>query len=374
MKGLHYYINYFLAIATLLCGIAAPYAALGQRDNLFDAYNAVKNASVVLPGEDIDEKISKNFFLKADVSKTECFVGEMVMATFKAYSRLDATSEVLSRPSFTGFSVMEMVDVYSSQPDVEQYEGQYYFVHLIRKVQLFALQPGVFTLEPAEVRSTIHLRTPAEASLSPDVIRSGGRQRQHELEKRIISKTPPVVIRVKSLPEQGRPADFSGAVGDFHLELNTRDSVIHSGEPAKIRLSILGTGNLPIVTDPEVRWPADARASLPVVRENLNKYAYPLGGSKVFEYSLQVQDTGYYRVAPAVLNYFDPADSSYKTTASDSLFFTVQPAVLRPVTDPRQPPARGTGPFPWVYVVSGAAALVLGIWFALRINKSKRKV
>lgn len=366
MKGLRYYTSCVFAVAALLCEVTVPVAALGQRDNLFDAYNAVKNESVVLPGEDIDEKISKNFFLKAEVSKTECFVGEMVMATFKAYSRLDATSEVLARPSFSGFSVMEMVDVYSSQPDVEQYKGQYYFVHLIRKVQLFALQPGSFTLDPAEVRSVIHLRKASESSLSEDVIRSGGRQRQYELERQIISKTPAVTILVKSLPEQGRPVDFSGAVGSFHLELKTRDSVIHSGEPARIRLSIIGTGNLPIITDPDIQWPVHTRAPLPVVRENLNKYAYPLSGSKVFEYNLQVSDTGHYEVPPAVLSYFDPADASYKIAASDSLHFMVQPAETKPARILRKPFSGESGSFAWEYVLAGGVVLALGIWLILR--------
>ncbi len=350
-----------------------PDSAQAQRDNLFDAYNAVKNASVVLPGEDIDEKIKKNFFLKAEVSKTECFVGEMVMATFKAYSRLDASSEVLSRPSFSGFSVMEMVDVYSSQPDVEKYNGEYYFVHLIRKVQLFALQPGTFTLEPAEVQSIIHLRKAAESSLSQDVIRSSGRQRQHELDRRITSTTPSVTIRVKSLPAHDRPADFSGAVGGFHLELKTRDSVIHAGEPAKIRLSIVGTGNLPIVTDPEIHWPENVSASLPVVRENLNKYVYPLSGSKVFEYNVQVSDTGHYELQPVTLSYFDPSDASYKTAGSDSLRFTVRPQEAKPAAAVNRLPKRGNGSLPWEYLLPGSAVLALGLWLGLRKRRPEKK-
>lgn len=374
MKGVSYHIYRIVAAMALLWGAMAPGAAFGQEDNPIDAYNSVKNASVVLPGENIDEKISKNFFLKAEVSKTECFVGEMVMATFKAYSRLDASSEVLSRPSFSGFSVMEMVDVYSSQPDVEKYDGQYYFVHLIRKVQLFALQPGTFTLEPAEVQSVIHLRRASEPSLAEDVIRSRGRQRQYEMDRRVTSKTPPVTIHVKSLPEKDRPEDFAGAVGDFHIELSSRDSVIHSGEGAKIRLSIVGTGNLPIVTDPEVQWPENITASLPVVRENLNKYAYPLSGSKVFEYNVRAPDTGLYIIPHVSLSYFDPSEASYKRTESDSIHFIVQARNTEPVPTVAIPLRRGDGSLPWAYLLPGAALLLaIGIWFMLRKKKAAKK-
>ena len=38
---------------------------------------------VVRPGENVDDKIRKNFFIKVDVSKTECYLGEPIVATYK---------------------------------------------------------------------------------------------------------------------------------------------------------------------------------------------------------------------------------------------------------------------------------------------------
>ncbi|MBL0134686.1 MAG: BatD family protein [Chitinophagaceae bacterium] len=76
-------------------------------------------------------------------------MGEGVMVTYKFYSRINTTSQVLKRPSLTGFSVVEMVDAYESKPDIEIYNGQRYYVNLVRKVQLFPLQAGKFELEPA---------------------------------------------------------------------------------------------------------------------------------------------------------------------------------------------------------------------------------
>ncbi len=118
--------------------------------------NEVENQSELKPGENIDEKNKKQFFLKAEVSKSECYVGEPIMAQFKVYSRLDANSQVTKRPSLTGFSVIEMVDAYSNLPVIEKLNGKYFYVHLIRKVQLIPLQPGTFDLEPAEVESIIY--------------------------------------------------------------------------------------------------------------------------------------------------------------------------------------------------------------------------
>jgi len=112
--------------------------------------------SELQPGESINDKIKKNFFLRVEPSKTTCYVGEPLMVVYKAYSRLNANSQIAKRPSLTGFSVMEMVDAYDGKPEIEKYNGRYYYTNLIRKVQLFPLQEGSYTLDPAEIETVIH--------------------------------------------------------------------------------------------------------------------------------------------------------------------------------------------------------------------------
>src|SRR4051812_4023844 len=129
----------------------ALFAQPRMRHNPFYPTDEVEDQSEIHPGETIDEKLKKNFFLLAEVNKTTCYVGENLMATFKAYSRLNANSRVVKRPSLTGFSVLEMVDAYNNEPSVEKWKGKPYFAHLIRKVQLFPLQAGTYQLDPAEI-------------------------------------------------------------------------------------------------------------------------------------------------------------------------------------------------------------------------------
>src|SRR5258708_12382243 len=54
---------------------------------------------VLRPGENVKEKIRKNLFLKVQVDKTSCYVGEPIVATYKLYSRLTSQSRVTNRPS-----------------------------------------------------------------------------------------------------------------------------------------------------------------------------------------------------------------------------------------------------------------------------------
>jgi hypothetical protein len=294
----------FLFIAFSIVSVTLNAQGPGYK-KILDFQNPVADQSEIKKGENIDEKIKKNFFLKADVTATNCYVGEPVMATFKAYSRLNANSRVVKRPALTGFSVLEMVDAYNNEPEVEMVSGKAFNSHLIRKVQLFPLQEGKFSLEPAEVESQIFLRNPG-------------------MVKHLTLETPPIMITVKALPVKNQPDSFSGAVGDFSIELQMKDTDLNQYDPATVRLVIKGTGNLPLITDPEITWPKGAVVSAPKVTENVNKYVFPLSGSKVFEYTLESHEPGEYVIAAIHFSYFDPASATYKTALTQQVKFTVK--------------------------------------------------
>ena len=314
--------NAFLIFFMLMNSYSNNLLAQNERNN-----GMVEDNSELNPGENADEKIRRNFFLKAEVTKTECYVGEPLMAVFKAYSRLDANSQVLKRPSLSGFSVIEMVDAYNNRPEVERYNGQNYFVHLIRKVQLFPLQPGSFTIEPAEVESVIHLRK-STRSKSIRNIRDLFRRNANDpaLDRQMVFETPPVNIHVNALPQKDQPEDYSGAVGDFVVHLQMIDTSFSARDPSIVKLIISGTGNFPLVTEPHVTWPSSAEISGPTVSEQVNKYVFPLSGIKTYQFTIEHRDTGEFKIPQVRFSYFDPASKSYKVAQSKELHYTVSPA------------------------------------------------
>jgi hypothetical protein len=281
----------------------------------------IEEESELWPGEDIGAKIRKKFFLRIEANKTSCYIGEPLMVVYKAYSRLNVNSQVVKRPSLTGFSVLEMVDAYDGRPEIEKLDGIAYYVNIIRKVQLFPLQEGNFVLDPAEIESVIHFvkldEIPAKKNIPGRRFQSIGTGRT-PLDYRTILRSEPLAITVKPFPEE-QPKDFSGAVGRFSLALRTPANTIHKGDLVKIQLVITGSGNISLLTPPDIQWPAGVDTADPVVKESFNKYIYPLAGSKTFEYSFAAPDTGTYIIPPAYLTYFDPVRKAYQTVASDSV-------------------------------------------------------
>src|SRR5207342_1264390 len=111
---------------------------------------------VVRPGENVSDKIRKNFFIKVEVSKTDCYLGEPIVATYKLYARLRSDSRVTRHPSLNGFSVYDMIDPTDDRVSVEKVNGKNFSVHIIRKSQLIPLQAGDVTLDPVELDNNIY--------------------------------------------------------------------------------------------------------------------------------------------------------------------------------------------------------------------------
>jgi hypothetical protein len=359
-----------LLILLMLCVVALNRAdAQGRLQSNRDF--GVIDQSEVRPGENIDQKIRKNFFLRAEVSKERCFAGENIMATVKAYSRLEANSQVLKRPSLSGFSVMEMVDAYSNQPDIEKFNGNYYYVHLIRKVQLFPIQAGDFEIEPAEVESIIQLRNAENTNRISNFFRR--RHDDPELRKQITVRSPELKVHVDPLPVEGQPEDFAGAVGNFTVQLILEDTAADLHEPVNVKLMIGGSGNFPLITDPTIAWPQGVQVSRPIVTENTNKYNFPLSGFKTFEYTLSNNRAGVFTIPPVKFSYFDPTAKAYKTVETYPVSYTVSPNE-RKAGGNQQKIVTNTKPPPLQFYYFGViAVIIVGVIIFLAVKKPRQK-
>ena len=115
----------------------------------------INEDSYLAPGEDAYAKIRRNLFMKVLVDKKACFVGEPVTAIFKLYSRLDSKSDIVKNPGFYGFTVQDMINLDNKQTTNEMINGKEFDVHIVRKVQLYPLQAGLFNIDAMEVKNKV---------------------------------------------------------------------------------------------------------------------------------------------------------------------------------------------------------------------------
>ncbi len=339
---------------------------------------------ILKPGENVKEKINKNLFVKVQVDRNTCYVGEPIVAAYKLYSRVNAESRVTKRPSLNGFSVYDMIDPSMDAVSVEKVNGKPFTVHTIRKTQLIPLQAGSIDLDPVEVENTVHF---VKVGSQPSMRHSGDRLRDlldqlseegnfgPEVDENVTLDTKPLTITVKPLPESGRPANFNGAVGDFSIEASLTNPRVAVQDEATLHVVVKGKGNLPIITAPAVDWPRGIDAYDPRAKEDIDKTVVPMSGSKSFDYIFTARDSGHYTIPAINFSYFDPASQTYKSANSGPLELQVTPTAKRPpgyMDSPAAAPAGWMEGF-FTNVVEMVAAILfcLALWFGWRRMKRK---
>jgi hypothetical protein len=276
---------------------------------------------ILRPGENVNEKIRKNMFVKVQVSKTSCFVGESIVATYKLYSRLQSESRVTRHPSLNGFSVHDMIDPTSDVSFIESVNGKPFTVHIIRKAQLIPLQAGTVDLDPVEVENTVHFvkgNGPVKRRNSNPLQElfdrfSGDEEAGERVDQHVVLDSKPVAIDVKGLPLENRPESFNGAVGQFTMTAAMDTKNIVAEDAAVLKLTVKGSGNLPVVNAPTVSWPKGIEDYSASAREQVDKTVAPMNGFKTFEYKFIPSVAGTYTIPPVAFSYFDPVKAVYKT-------------------------------------------------------------
>ena len=307
---------------------SSPFSGLSS---LFDApvqQQADNRDFILKKGENIQAKIDKNIFIKVDVDKTRCFIGEPVVVIYKLYTRLRSESNITKNPSFNGFSVIDLSQPGSSFYSIEKLNGKEYNVYTLRKSQLYPLQAGAMEVEMAEVDNNIHfikeefLKSRGAADIIND-LGINGLPPEAMQDQKVTLQSKPFMIDVKPLPDTNKPASFNGAVGIFTLEGGVEKTNFSTDDAGKFQLVINGKGNMDLINAPEIVWPAGIESYDPKIDASLNKQAVPVTGSKSFEYIFTVIKAGTYTLPAVEYSYFDVAQKTYKTLTTTPTVITV---------------------------------------------------
>lgn len=277
-----------------------------------------------------------------------------------------------------------MVDAYDGKPEVELLNGTPYYTNIIRKVQLYPLQEGVFSLDAAEIESTIHfVKVNRPLNENKDGLRKmlnnsqedkTGKKARTALDYRTTLRSEPMMINVKSLPAVNQPLHFAGAVGRFSLGVQTPQQTIREGDLVKIKLVVSGSGNISLLTAPVIEWPDGVDTADPVVKETINKYVYPASGTKTFEYSFAAPDTGNFVIPEVRLPYYDPVQKIYKIATSAPVTLHVKPGVKTDLGSiPANEEISSSSGSRHLYFFGGVVLIIVGwlTWQVLHMRKGR---
>ena len=285
---------------------------------------------ILKKGENAEEKIKRNIIVKLETDKKSCYVGEPIIATYKLYTRLKSESNMTKNPSFNGFSVIDLQQPDNSGYQTEKINGRTYNVYLLRKAQLYPLLPGKLELETAEIENNVsfiredYFKKQQASSEDPfrDLSPSATTPEGVVIQKTTLQNEPATIL-VKPLPEVGKPSNFKGAVGSFTIEAHLSKNNFTTEDVNELKLVIGGSGNLQLVTAPELKWPEGMEGFEPVIKDDLIKSTIPVSGGKIISYPFTASIPGNYELPSISFSFFDPVRGQYHLVSTQPFSITV---------------------------------------------------
>lgn len=270
------------------------------------------NASASRASSSSSKVSNQDLFITATASKTNVYEQESFLLTFKIYTLVDLRRfDNVKLPDFKGFHSQEIKLPSDTKWGLEHYKGRNYHTTIYRQFVLFPQQSGKLMIEQARFDASI---AKAVQSADPfDAFFNGG-SNYVEIKKPLL--TPKIAIDVNALPA-GKPVGFSGGVGEFNITSSINNQVVKTNDAITIKLVISGTGNLKLISNPDIKFPEDFEVYDPKEDSQVRLTTEGLSGSKVVEYLAIPRHAGTFKIPGATFSYFDLKSKSYKTLKTE---------------------------------------------------------
>ena len=262
-----------------------------------------------------DQIADQNLHLVAEVSKSNPYMNEPISVVYKLYvspSIVVSNFRPMDNPKYNNFWSH---DIPLSRYNIEEgiYKGKPYRFVVLKRVVLYPQKSGSLEIEPLAL--DVSLEVPTE--------------RRDFFGGRIYSKTNKVVsagkrtIQVKPLPETGRPADFSGAVGDFNFEVTTTKDALNASESLQAKVTVKGNGNLKLFQLPKLSLPSALEVYEPEFKENVRTNLGGMQGSVTEQYTIVPSYQGKYPIPSISFSFFNPETERYEQINSEEITLNV---------------------------------------------------
>lgn len=245
-------------------------------------------------------------FIVIQPQTTDAYVGQSIPMRIEFYLRLDVGAQQNSLPSIKGSDfLMNNLSIHFQQDELMVMNEGYHRDTWITAIS--APKSGDFPLQME--RDTYWVKSTTTTNLDPfgSFIISHP-QLAHEL-----INSNQLTIHVHPLPQEGRPANFTGAIGNLTVTGDAQPQTVAVGEPVTLRFAVSGTGNFDYVRCPSLPDDPAWKSYVPSSKTEYQDESHTLG-VKTFEQQIIPKQNGTLPLPQASFSYFDPTTKQYVTT------------------------------------------------------------
>jgi hypothetical protein len=273
--------------------------------------------------------------LEVTLSQKQCYVGQPVIMTVKFYISADISDFQFNIPAFSSD------DFYIEEPDVSDPQAklyrlntgitvmvsQYRLVHKDKDSILLSFskvlipkRSGKIAMQPASVSAAVAVGRVRSQDPFDSFFGSQVRYRRFMVTSELHE------LEVSPLPEEGKPAQFYGLVGQYTISASATPTQVNVGDPITLTIKIGGSKYFKPVQWPELE-------NVPALAANFKiptQKASPTidNGFKVFTQTIRANNDQVTEIPPIPLAYFDAEQGKYVTAQTEPIKLEVSPTKI----------------------------------------------
>lgn len=265
-------------------------------------------------------------FMRLIFPKNKIYVGECAVGRLELYLRDDVERlngfQLTGAPT-EGFSAGKTDELNNQRRRAQV--GNHLYTVIPLAVPLTVVKTGMLTLGPFTATAAVVL--PSQNQGGDPFFAQFFNQGQ---QKQVTLATEAVNVESLPLPATNRPADFTGAVGNFTMSATVGPTTLTVGDPITVCVQISGRGALDAVTlPPQPAW-RDFQTYPPTTKLDATDQ-FGFQGTKTFEQIISPENSDVHELPALTFSFFNPDDGHYHTLTHPAVPLVVKPAGATPL-------------------------------------------
>ena len=257
---------------------------------------------------------SESLHLVAALSKRKVYINEPITVVYKLYFDSKVRPSDVNPIDMPEYNDFWSQDIPSRRTiEREMFKGKLYNYVAWQQTVLYPQRAGKLPIAPLSLDVQLDVPTNRRDFF--------GNQVYTQVSRTITAGKR--TLTVLPFPDEGKPTNFNGAVGDFSFEVKTSKNALNASESLQATVEVKGKGNLKLFSLPEMATPSALERYDPEYSEQVNTTLSGMRGSIKNTYTLVPQFQGKYPIPPVAFSYFDPKAKTYKTLESVELIIGV---------------------------------------------------
>ncbi|MCP5005874.1 MAG: protein BatD [Planctomycetes bacterium] len=273
--------------------------------------------------------INKRLFIELTTDKQEAYIYEQIVMSFKFFFQKGLPVDDLNYvpPSTKSFLTERLGD----ERRYEKVRDGILYNVIELQTALFPVVSGELEIPTAKFKCNILVRQQSSRSWDPFGGSSGSSLFDEFLGRNdsrypVERETPSIKLPIKPLPETGKPDDFTGAVGNFTMDVSAKPTNVNVGDPITLKINIAGKGNIKTLGEPVLKpegengfkfYPTESTATITDKIDGVS-------GKKVFNKVIEPQNENIKATPLISFSFFDPEVEKYRVITYEPIPISVE--------------------------------------------------